>query len=169
MREKIVTELLHELPERSAQRTPEAPALKHRADEYSYATLQAAIEKFAGGVIGLGLERQDRIAVFLPKQFETAVTLFGAAAAGCVFVPVNPVLKPAQVEHILRDCAVRVLVTSEERLTGLSEVLAQCADLKHIVLVGNTNAAAQSGANAHSSHTWDSLLSAGHPRRAHRV
>ena len=34
------------------------------------------------------------------------------SAAGGVFVPVNPVLKPAQVAHILADCDVRVLVTT---------------------------------------------------------
>ena len=37
---------------------------------------------------------------------------FGAAHAGAAFVPVNPLLKPEQVGHILRDCNVRVLVTS---------------------------------------------------------
>jgi acyl-CoA synthetase (AMP-forming)/AMP-acid ligase II len=45
------------------------------------------------------------------KRFETVVAAFGAAAAGGVFVPVNPLLKPAQVGYILRDCNVRVLVT----------------------------------------------------------
>jgi acyl-CoA synthetase (AMP-forming)/AMP-acid ligase II len=39
--------------------------------------------------------------------------MFGAALAGAVFVPVNPLLKPEQVAYILADCNVRpVLVTS---------------------------------------------------------
>ena len=41
--------------------------------------------------------------------------MFGAAAAGGVFVPVNPLLKPEQVAYILSDCNVRVLVTSADR------------------------------------------------------
>ena len=42
-------------------------------------------------------------------------------AAGGVFVPVNPLLKAEQVAYILRDCNVRVLVTSPERLPLLAE------------------------------------------------
>ena len=44
--------------------------------------------------------------------------MFGAAAAGGVFVPVNPLLKPEQVAYILADCNVRVLVTSADRLAA---------------------------------------------------
>ena len=38
--------------------------------------------------------------------------MFGAAAAGGVYVPVNPLLKAEQVGYILQDCNVRVLLTS---------------------------------------------------------
>ena len=53
--------------------------------------------------------------------------MFGAAAAGAVFVPVNPLLKAEQVAYILRDCNVRVLVTSPERL-ALLERRSRCVD-----------------------------------------
>ena len=46
--------------------------------------------------------------------------MFGASAAGGVFVPVNPLLRPQQVGYILDDCGVRVLVTSPERLELLA-------------------------------------------------
>ena len=49
-------------------------------------------------------------------------------------MPVNPLLKPEQVAYILRDCNVRILVTSAERLKLLVEALPQCHDL-HAVIV----------------------------------
>ena len=52
-----------------------------------------------------------------------SIAAFGTAAAGGVFVPLNPLLKPDQVAYILRDCNVRVLVTSPERLAALAGVL----------------------------------------------
>ena len=58
-------------------------------------------------------------AIYLDKRFETVIAAFGTAAAGGVFVPVNPLLKAEQVGYILRDCNVRVLVTSPERLALL--------------------------------------------------
>jgi acyl-CoA ligase (AMP-forming) (exosortase A-associated) len=60
--------------------------------------------------------------------------MFGAAAAGAVYVPINPLLKPQQAAYIMRDCNVRVLITSPERLRTLAEALGECHDLRHIVL-----------------------------------
>jgi acyl-CoA ligase (AMP-forming) (exosortase A-associated) len=161
-----VTSLIHQLPATAAARTPENIALKHKNVQHSYSALQEAIQRCANAIVALGLGKQDRVAVFLPKQFETVVGLFGAAAAGCVFVPVNPILKPAQVEHILRDCAVRVLMTSSDRLAGLSEVLTQCSDLRHVVVVDESTANAPPGIEL---HRFASLVRAGHPTNTHRV
>src|SRR5262245_30255974 len=127
-----MTQLLSELPLRSADRSPESLALSHKGAGLNYARLAQQTDQFAAGVVALGVEKLERIAVFLPKQPETVVAMFGAARAGCVFVPVNPLLKPGQVAHILRDCNVRALVTSPERATGLDAELRACADLKHL-------------------------------------
>jgi acyl-CoA synthetase (AMP-forming)/AMP-acid ligase II len=95
-----MTSLLHELTDLSALSTPNAIAIRHRQETYKYSTFQTAINQFSYALIDLGANRQERVAIFLPKQYETAVSIFGTVAAGCVFVPVNPILKPPQVEHI---------------------------------------------------------------------
>ncbi len=126
--------LLHELCEITATRTPSATALSHGAQHTTYAALHQAVMGFASGLLQLGLQRGERVAVYLEKRTETVVASFGAAAAGAVFVPLNPLLKPEQVGFILRDCGVRVLVISPERLPLLAAVLAQCPSLQHLVL-----------------------------------
>jgi acyl-CoA ligase (AMP-forming) (exosortase A-associated) len=65
--------------------------------------------------------------------------LFGAAAAGGVFVPINPLLKPEQVAYILGDCNVKVLLTSADRLKLLAAVLPQCPDLHTLLVVGRAD------------------------------
>ena len=52
-------------------------------------------------------------------------------------MPVNPLLRPKQVGHIVRDCDARVLVTSPERLALLREELDECKSVEHVVLVGH--------------------------------
>jgi acyl-CoA ligase (AMP-forming) (exosortase A-associated) len=126
--------LLHELTATAAHRAPGATALTFGGASLDYASLDAAIRRCAAGLIALGLQRGERVAVYLEKRFEMVVTCFGAAAAGGVFVPLNPLLKPEQVAYILRDCNVRMLVTSPERHAGLGEALAGCGDLRHVVL-----------------------------------
>jgi acyl-CoA ligase (AMP-forming) (exosortase A-associated) len=163
-----MTELLHEIPRRQAQARPEATALVHKGATLSYAALGESMQSWAAALLQMGCSRHDRVAVFLPKQFETVVMMFGTAAAGCVFVPVNPLLKPGQVEHILNDCNVRVLVTSPERLVALEEILGRCPDLRHVVLTGEA-AADTARHGALEVLRWSSAMKAGAAARTFRV
>ncbi len=163
-----MSQLLFELPLAAAARTPTAPALTFKGTSIDYATLADGIERFAGAVVQRGLGKLERIAVYLPKQFETVITMFGSARAGCTFVPVNPLLKPAQVEHILRDCNVRMLVTSGERADSLKEVLAACPDLRDLVIVGDARHTLPAGSSL-QLFGWDALLGGERAARSHRV
>ena len=135
--------------------------------ELGYAEFFRQIEAFCSGLIGLGLPRAGRVAVYLDKRFETVVACFGTACAGGAFVPVNPVLKPAQVAYILRDCNVRVMVTSRVRLASLRGELAACPDLTHVVLI-DTGEVEPIAADALALHRWSELLDAP-ARGGHRV
>ncbi len=126
--------VLQDLIARQASLRPDAIALEYKDQRLSYSQLQLAVEAFAASLCGIGLHKGDRVGVYLPKQTETAIALFGAAAAGAAFVPVNPLLKPEQVAYILRDCNVRVLVTSSQRADQLVDILAECPDLELVVL-----------------------------------
>jgi len=129
-----IPNLLHELIDRAAARSRAAPALVAANRSWSYGELASAVRQAAGGFRLRGLGRQERVAVYLPKSLETVAAMFGAAAAGGAFVPVNPVLKGDQVGHILRDSGARVLVTSGSRLLAISDALAECASLTHVIL-----------------------------------
>ena len=160
------TSLLPHLVAESARRTPHARALTLGADSLTYSALQRGVSAFAAGLVDLGLQRAERVGIYLDKRFETVITAFGAAAAGGVFVPLNPLLKPEQVEYILRDCNVRVLVTSAERLALLKDALPRCHDLRHVVVAGNAAPGpAPAGADV---VRWGDVMSA--PEHAgHRV
>jgi acyl-CoA ligase (AMP-forming) (exosortase A-associated) len=159
--------LLPELIARAAWRAPEAPALSQGGRVLEYAALQAQVQGFAAGLMALGLRRAERVAIWLEKRFETVVASFGAPAAGGAFVPLNPLLKPAQVGFILADCNVRVLVTSPERLPLLLPQLPGCPDLRHVVLTGAVPPGLALPPGVALS-AWDALLDAP-PRAGHRV
>ena len=126
--------LLHELISVAAARAPQASALSHGASTLDYAALDEAVRAFAAGLLRLNLPRAGRVGIYLEKRFETVIASFGAAAAGAVFVPINPLLKPEQLGFIARDCGVTVLVTSADRLALLAPVLAACPALRQVVV-----------------------------------
>ncbi len=127
--------LVHDLVLDSADRYGELEALSDRRISFSYPRFANEIETVARAFSRIGLQRRDRLAIYLPKQLETAASMFAANLAGGVFVPVNPVLKGNQVQHILKDCNVRILVTSKSRLPVLETILGECRDLHTVVLV----------------------------------
>jgi acyl-CoA ligase (AMP-forming) (exosortase A-associated) len=162
-----MTALLANLPLSTAARSPERIALRHRESVVTYAALAGAIEHAAGGLVALGLGRQDRVAIYLNKRIETVVSCFAAGLAGGVFVPVNPLLKGAQVGHILRDSGATVLVTSQDRLPEISAELATSPALRQVVLVGGDSPTDPArGGLAHVS--WSELLGGTRSPR-HRV
>src|SRR5215211_2058797 len=127
---------LADLVEASTRRDPNAPALTARATTVSYAALHRRMELAAAGLCDLELEAGDRVAIYLDKRVETVIAMLGCSRAGFVFVPVNPVLRARQVGHILEDCAVKVLVTSADRLRALREELTMRKSLHHVLVLG---------------------------------
>jgi acyl-CoA ligase (AMP-forming) (exosortase A-associated) len=152
---------LHHLIEDGARSHTDLPALTFKQETINYDALCTQIQDVAAGLGELGVAREERVAVYLDKRIETVVAIFGASAAGAAFVPVNPLLRPAQVGYILRDCDVRVLVTSPERLALLRDELASCPTIEHVVLVG---ARIQEGEppGHYRVHGWERLRGSDH-------
>lgn len=149
--------LIHDCIFSNADRTPAADAVFVKQDKLSYGELARAIEEFANGLSSLGVRAGERIAIYLPKQFETVIAIFAASRIGAVFVPVNTVLKARQVQHILQDSGASVLITSLERQKNLADELGQCDALRHILL---TNATEEATATDEKLKSWQEIISA---------
>jgi len=129
-----MSELIHALLLDRAERQPTAQALGAAGRVLAYGELATQVEHFAAAAVAAGVDRLERVAVWLDKRIETVVSLVGAAAAGAVFVPINPVLRAEQAAHILADAQARLLVTSAERWRSLGPWLAELPALRIVVL-----------------------------------
>lgn len=153
-----MTTYIHHFIEQNAEKNPAAIALRLKSDTLTYAELNELINKVARGLIHLGLSRHDRVGIYLPKTFESVASIFAASAANGAFVPINPVLKSQQVQHIINDCNVRVLITNSGRLEGLKKHLTQLPSLTHIVVVDDQTVNVSSLAHTKLLN-WQALLS----------
>jgi acyl-CoA ligase (AMP-forming) (exosortase A-associated) len=128
--------LLHHLLENAATARADHEAIVDRADRrLDYRGFLSASETCAAVLSEHGLERRDRVAIFLDKSIEECAAIFGISRAGGVFVPVNALLRAKQVGHILNDCGVRFLITNVSRLGLLQDVLGEVPSLEAILLV----------------------------------
>jgi acyl-CoA ligase (AMP-forming) (exosortase A-associated) len=99
---------------------PQDVALVDKAGTLDFAGLEAAV-----GALAAALARQavrgDRVASWLPKTRLACLMALACARAGLVHVPVNPLLRRAQVAHILADSGARLFVTQPARAALLEE------------------------------------------------
>lgn len=98
---------------------PEAVALVDREGTLDYAGLEAQVGALAASLAAAGLEPGDRAASWLPKTRLTCLLPLACARAGLIHVPVNPLLKRAQLAHIVADCEPKLLITSQARADTL--------------------------------------------------
>ncbi|MEG3146056.1 acyl-CoA ligase (AMP-forming), exosortase A system-associated [Sphingomonas sp. RT2P30] len=94
---------------------PHDVALIDRAGALDYAGLEDIVGAVAAWLHSHGMPPGARVATWLPKTRLACVMPLAAARAGLVHVPINPLLKRAQVAHILADSGAQLLVTQAGR------------------------------------------------------
>ena len=147
-------ELLHELIDATAAQSPSTEALVCRKTRLTYAGLADLQDRFAAAAASV-LGRGARVGIWMSKSAENVAASFGATKAGLIFVPINPVLKPAQVGHILRDCTVELLITSADRLPVLADELSACPSVQLVVVTGTQAVEPQS---CPAILSWDAFV-----------
>lgn len=108
---------------------PDAPALAGKAASVNFAELEAMTGRLAAWLVGQGLAPGSRIAAWLPKGHAATILPLAVARAGHVYVPINPLLKRAQVAHILADSGAAMLISQEARMGTLEASDAPYASL----------------------------------------
>jgi len=105
----------------SSRGAADAPALTVGQLTLSYRDLEEQIGRTAAALREQGLIPGDRVASWMGKTMLACALPLASARAGLVHVPVNPVLKRAQVAHILADSGTKLLIANQARLATLEE------------------------------------------------
>jgi amino acid adenylation domain-containing protein len=108
------------LLERSARCHPQRTAFRFGSETLTYAELRARAYSLARELLRRGVGRGDRIAVVMHKGIEMPVAVYGAMAAGAVYVPIDPLAPNSRIERILEQCGVSLSIASERLVAKLS-------------------------------------------------
>ena len=93
---------------RTAQATPEAPALKFMGNDISYAALSGLAGKLAGSLRENGIQPGDRVAIILPNVPAFPVVYWAILMAGGTVVPMNPLLKAGEIDYFFTDSGAKM-------------------------------------------------------------
>ncbi|MBI5116953.1 AMP-binding protein [Candidatus Poribacteria bacterium] len=137
--------LLNDFLERSANMAPEKTALICGKQRSAYARIDAAANQLANALRAHGVEKGDRIAVFLDNSPEAVISIFGIVKAGAAFVPINPQTRSQKLCFILNNCRAVGFVTHSKYVLLLQDVERDVPSLKFAVVCGDLKNIPQAG------------------------
>ena len=152
--------LIHHMLRSSAARYPEKEAVVHGSRRLTYCEVADRCTSVASGLRSVGMQRGDRVGIYLDPSVEQVVSIFSISQAGGVYVPINTVLVPDQVAHIARDCGMKALITTADKLEMLLPALQDVSSLQFFVVTGKPNGQDPEGLKVESKpvHGFEEML-----------
>jgi fatty-acyl-CoA synthase len=123
----------------------------------TYQELNDEVDRLARGLLELGVQKDDKIGLWMPNIPEWVIAYFAVARVGAVVVPMNTRYKSHEVHYILENSEATALFMVDtfvgiDYLAMLAEVRTKLPNLKHIIVVGNAGP---------DMHTFTNILAMG--------
>ncbi|MGZ4619550.1 MAG: AMP-binding protein, partial [Frankiaceae bacterium] len=113
---------LTSLLDAATRRHPHGAALTYLGRRFTWAELDAEVDRFARGLTGAGVGPGDRVAVLLPNCPQNVVTFWAALRVGAVVVELNMLSPAPELQGQLADCGARLVVTLDQAFDVVAQV-----------------------------------------------
>lgn len=128
--------LLHDYLHDSARRLPQKVALVSGDQRLTYAEIEARSNALAHALVRRGVERGDRVVVFMENGAEATIAFWAVLKANAVVSMVHPHTKTDKLAYLLNDCRARALVTAAHLSPVFLAAAERSTHLATIVVAG---------------------------------
>ena len=140
MKERKYT--LSEFLRHAAKKDPERIAIFYEERAITYKQLDLMASRFASGLLRMGIEKGDRVGLYMPNYPEWIIAFFGIARMGGVIVPMNTRYRAKEVDYIMNNSeATGLVMTSEFLKIDYVEVLdglrGKIPNLRKVIVLGD--------------------------------
>lgn len=110
---------------------------------WTYRQLNAAVDSLATGLLGLGVEKGDRVGIWAPNVPEWVLIQYATAKLGAILVTINPGYRSPELAYALKQAGISLLVAaprfkSSDYTAMIAEVRDEVPTLRHVVMLGST-------------------------------
>lgn len=119
----------------TACQLPEKTALICDGRQITYQELNARVNQLTHGLLGSGMNKTTRVAIFLNNSIELVEILFALAKAGMVGIPLNLRLTVSELSYILEHSHATALIWGETFESTLNPLRNRLSNLKHVISV----------------------------------
>lgn len=127
--------LLHHLLSESAAKYPDREAIVWKDEKMTYAELERESNKLAYSLSEIGMERGERVGIYMERSITSMVGIFGIMKTGATYVPIDPLCPPGRLSYIVNKCGIKFLLVSKEKLTNITQALPAYSPLETILVM----------------------------------
>ena len=96
----------------------EALVVRHQAIRWTYRQLDGKVDELARGLLSLGLDPGDRLALWSPNRYEWVLLQYATARIGVIMVCINPAYRTSELAFALRHSGSRILFAASQFKTS---------------------------------------------------
>jgi fatty-acyl-CoA synthase len=148
--------LIDDFLRRAVQVYPDKTAVVDGAQRFTYRKLQERVHRLSNALIGIGLERGDRVCILSPNSHFFLESFYATSQIGLILVPLNYRLAPAEHEYILNHSGVRAVLVDHEYTKVIDGIRGQLEGVEHWIVARGEGA----GPLPEGWRDWDELVAA---------
>lgn len=109
--------------EEMVEKEPGNTALYYLGDSYSYGRLSMLIDRFAAGLVKIGVRPQDRVMLYIPNCPQWIIANFAINKIGAVMVPVSPIYTAYEIGYMIEDADIKTVICLDTNFVYIREVM----------------------------------------------
>ena len=109
--------------EEICQKYPGNTALYYLGEKFSYSRLKGLIDRFAAGLVEIGVQPQDRVMLYIPNCPQWIIANFAINKIGAVMVPVSPIYTAFEIGYMIEDANIKTVICLDTNFVYIREVM----------------------------------------------
>jgi long-chain acyl-CoA synthetase len=111
--------------ERMCEKYPNRPAIVYLGEGFSYGKLRDLINRFAGALNKLGVNKGDRVMIYVANCAQWVIAFFGIQKVGAVAVPVSPIYTSYEIEYMINDSGAETIICQDTNFCYVQEIFSR--------------------------------------------
>ena len=132
----IPQRVLGEALQNSATENPDKTAIIIKDESHTYSMLYIQAKAMALYLVNSGINKGDRVAIYMNNTWECIVSIYGITMAGGAFLVINPQTKSDKLLYILNDSGAKILISEHQLKNQYLQIITESHHLNKIIVTG---------------------------------
>jgi long-chain acyl-CoA synthetase len=147
--------LLHNFLINNAEKYYNKEAVIFEDQRITYGKLNDRSTQFANALMQLGINRHDRVIIFLDNSIESVISIWSILKTGAVFIVLNGSIKANKLEYIIKDSEAKFIIADSKKSEVVKDALIRNRNSIKVIWIGNN--AVQEGLSINSEYVFNEL------------